>query len=103
MVINKAGQVALRWTINTNGKTIRIENSNRYYVFIPKQNVVMAWVEAIDVPRLLAHREKSCNCANGTYKNAFEPCSLVNVNMWSFNDRHGSLQSDYREENDGVG
>jgi hypothetical protein len=96
-VINSKGQMALRWTINTNGKTVRIGSSDKYYVFVPKQNVVMAWVDSEDVMRLLAVREKSCNCNNGTFKNAFEPCSLINVNLWMFNDRNGSLSSDYKE------
>lgn len=97
MVVNSKDQVALRWTINTNGKTVRIGDTTKYYVFTPKFNVVMAWVDREDVDRLLAVREKSCNCANGTYKLAFEPCSLVNVNLWMFGVREGSLESDYRE------
>jgi hypothetical protein len=72
-------------------------STDKYYVFQPKFNVVMAWVDAEDVPALLNKKEKSCNCNNGTFKNAFEPCSLVNVNLWMFGDRNGSLESDYRE------
>ena len=101
MVVNSKQQVALRWTINTNGKTVRIGDSSKYYVFVPKHNVVMAWVDQEDLVRLLAVREKSCNCNNGTYKNAFEYCSLVNVNLWMFGVREGSLESDYREITDG--
>ena len=97
MVKNSQNQVALRWTINTNGKTVRIGDSDKYYVFQPKMNVVMAWVDEQDVSRLLAVREKSCNCNNGTYKFAFEYCSLINVNLWMFGDRNGSLESDYME------
>ena len=100
-VINSKNQTALRWTINTNGKTVRMGSSDKYYVFTPKFNVVMAWVDDVDVPALLNKKEKSCSCANGTYKNAFEPCSLVNVNLWMFGDRHGSLASDYREVENG--
>ena len=72
-------------------------NTDKYYVFVPKQNVVMAWVDEADVPAMLIKKEKTCNCNSGTYKNAFEYCSLVNVNLWMFNNREGSLQSDYRE------
>lgn len=91
------GDVALQWTINTNGKTIRIDGTQQYYVFSPKMNVVMAWVKPEHLPALLNHKEKSCNCNNGTYKNAFVPATLINVNLWMFQNREGSLLSDYRE------
>lgn len=100
MVVNSADQIALQWTINTNGKTVQIGGTDKYYVFVPKLQVVMAWVDRTDVPRLMTHREKTCNCAGGTYKNAFAPASLVNVNLWMFGNREGSLQSDYREVDD---
>ena len=95
MVRNSQGQIALRWTINTNGKTVQM--GEKYYVFQPKMNVVMAWVDPQDVPSLLNVREKICNCNNGTKKLAFEYCSLVNVNLWMFANREGSLLSDYVE------
>jgi len=101
MVINSQNQTALRWTINTNGKTVKIDGTDRYYVFQPKHNIVMAWINNEDVQRLLSVREKSCNCNNGTFKNAFEYCSLVNVNLWMFDNREGSLESDYREVENG--
>lgn len=97
MVQRSSGEIALQWTINTNGKTVRIGDTDTYYVFIPKMNVSMAWVRPEHVPQLLAHREKTCNCAGGTYKNAFSYASLINVNLWCFGVREGSLQSDYRE------
>jgi hypothetical protein len=97
MVQRENGDIALQWTINTNGKTVQISGTNIYYMFIPKMNVVMSWVKPEHVVQLLSHREKSCNCNNGTMKNAFIPASLVNVNLWSFGNREGSLLSDYRE------
>lgn len=100
-VVNSKGQTALRWTINTNGKTVRMGASDKYYVFTPKHNVVMAWVDAEDVPALLVKKEKSCNCNSGTFKNAFEYNSLVNTNMWMFDNRDGSLSSDYKEIENG--
>jgi len=84
MVQRSNGDIALQWTINTNGKTIRIGETEQYYVFVPKSNVVMCWVRPENVPALLAHREKTCNCNNGTFKNAFVPASLTNVNLWMF-------------------
>lgn len=97
MVQRSDGRIALQWTINTNGKTVRIGDSDIYYVFTPKANVVMEWIRPEHVPQLLAHRERSCKCAGGTYKNAFTYASLINTNLWSYNNREGSLQSDYRE------
>lgn len=97
MVVNSSGEVALQWMMNTNGKTIRIGSTDQYYVFVPKMNVVMCWVKKEHLPSLLTHKEKSCNCNNGTYKNAFAPATLINVNLWMFGNRDGSLQSDYRE------
>jgi len=101
MVINAKKQVAMRYTISTNGKTVRIDGTPRYYVFTPKHNVPMAWVDQEDVARLLTVREKSCNCNNGTYKFAFEYCSLINVNMWMFSNRDGSPEADYQEVENG--
>lgn len=97
MVQRSDGTIALQWVINTNGKTVQIGGTGQYYVFTPKMNVVMAWVNPEHVSQLLSHREKTCNCNNGTYKNAFSIAPLVNVNLWSFGNREGSLQSDYRE------
>jgi len=97
MVVNNSGQVALKWVINPNGKTVRIGDTQKYYVFQPKLHVVMAWVDALDVDRLLAVREKTCNCNNGTFKNAFTFANLIDVNLWQTGDRHGSLLSDYQE------
>jgi hypothetical protein len=97
MVQRANGDIALQWAINTNGKTIRIGDSDTYYVFTPKLNVVMAWVSPEHVPSLLSHKEKTCNCNNGTYRNAFVYAPLINVNLWMFGNREGSLLSDYRE------
>lgn len=100
MVQRTDGAIALQWVINTNGKTVQISGTDTYYVFIPKMNVVMAWVKPEHVPQLLSHREKTCNCNNGTFKNAFSPATLINVNLWSFGNREGDLKSDYREVDD---
>lgn len=97
MVKKTSGQIAIKWTINPNGKTVRIDGTKKYYVFQPKFHVVMAWVDESDVPGLLGVREKTCNCNNGTFKQAFEYANLLDVNLWEFGDRHGSVKADYRE------
>ena len=101
MVVNSRNQVALRWTINPNGKTVQIKGTDVYYVFEPRNHVVMAWINSEHVPALMAVWEKGCNCGNGAKKHAFEYNSLVNTNLWMFNNREGSLESDYKEVNDG--
>lgn len=100
MVKNSQGQIAIKWVINPNGKTVRIGDTQQYYVFQPKYHVVMAWINEEHVPALLTKKEKTCNCNNGTFKNAFVYANLIDVNLWMYGDRHGSLQSDYKEIED---
>jgi len=90
MIKNTSGQIALKWTINPNGKTVRMGETNRFYVFQPKFHVVMAWVDLSDAPALLTKKEKTCNCNNGTFKQAFEYANLLDVNLWMTGDRHGN-------------
>src|SRR5688572_33363866 len=92
MIKNQSGQIALKWMINPNGKTVQIGGTGRYYVFTPKVHVVMAWVNESDVPALLLQKHKTCNCNNGTYKQAFEYANLLDVNLWMTGDRHGEGQ-----------
>jgi hypothetical protein len=94
---NDDGSIAIKWVINPNGKTIQIEGTNRYYVFIPQNHVVMSWVQEQDVARLLSFRQKTCNCGGGMFKNAFEYANLIDVNVFTYNNRHGSLESNYVE------
>jgi hypothetical protein len=103
MVTNTQGQIALKWTINPNGKTVQMQGTEQYYVFIPKYHVVMAWVNPEHVDALLAKKEKTCMCNNGTYKNAFAYANLLDVNLWETGDRHGKLTvTHYREVADGT-
>ncbi len=102
MVKRNDGTIAIQWVINTNGKTVRIGNTDRYYVFIPKNNVVMAWVQEQDIAQLLVHKEKTCNCNNGTFKNAFQLAPIINVNVWNYNNRDMGIDADYTEVPDGV-
>lgn len=88
MIKNTEGQVALKWVINPNGKTVKIAGTDQYYVFMPKYHVVMAWVSPDHAQSLLAVKEKTCNCNNGTYKNAFQLAHLLDVNLWMTGDRH---------------
>ena len=92
MIKNQSGQIALKWMINPNGKTVRMGETDKYYVFQPKFHVVMAWVDEQDISSLLTTKHKTCNCNNGTYKQAFEHANLLDVNLWMTGDRHGEGQ-----------
>lgn len=84
-VINDAGQVAIQYVISPNNKRVIIESTGGDYYFSAKNQVNLAWVNKADVPFLLGVMEKSCNCNNGTYKNAFSPATLTNVNIYDHN------------------
>ena len=101
MVINDSGQVAVKWTINPNGKTVKIDGTDRYYVFQPKFHVVMEWINPDDVERLLSVRQKTCNCANGVFKQAFDYANLLDVNLWMNGDRYGVIHPNYQEIENG--
>ena len=75
--------------INPNGKTVRIGDTEQYYVFRPNFHVVMAWVKPEHIDLLLSKREKTCNCNNGTFKNAFAIASMLDVNLFMTGTRHG--------------
>lgn len=97
MIQRDDGKIAIKWTINPNGKTVQIDGTKLFYVFTPRNHVVMEWVSPEHVDRLLAVKQKTCNCANGTYKQAFEYANIIDVNVFLYNNRHGSLESNYRE------
>lgn len=82
MVVNEHGQVAVQYVITENPKLVQLEDVHRDYFFSPQYHVNLAWVKTEDLQRLLAVKEKSCNCNNGTYKNAFVLASLTNVNIY---------------------
>lgn len=101
MIQNNQGQIAIKWTINPNGKTVKIDGTDRYYVFTPSFHVVLAWVNPDDVARLLVVKHKTCNCNNGTFKNAFVYANLIDVNVWASGDRHGNgVERTWSEVND---
>lgn len=85
---NESGQVALKWTLNRVPKTIKIDGTDRYYVAVSKLNVHIYWVNEDDVERLLAYREKTCNCNNGTYVNALVYANEIDKNLHLCGNRH---------------
>ena len=89
MMTNEKGQVLLKWVLPRPPKPVKIEGTNRVYIFGYNFNVCAAWVEPQDVERMLLVREKICNCANGTYKNAFVPANLLDRNLFVYGNREG--------------
>lgn len=75
------GKVALQHR-TTNPVTVQIDGTDRVYTFVPQNNVSLAWVEEQDVNRLLAIKEKSCNCGNGAKAQKFFLASDINVCLW---------------------
>jgi len=102
MIQRDDGMVAIKWVINPNGKTVKIDNTDIYYVFVPQNHVVLAWVNSEHVDRLLSVRQKTCNCAGGVFKQAFEYANMIDVNVFTYNNRHGDLTMNYREVDSGI-
>ena len=75
-VINDAGDVAMHYVITTN------DHNYGPYNFHSITNVNMCWVPPNVVSGMLQTMEKSCNCNNGTMKNAYRCASLANVNIY---------------------
>lgn len=85
---NDAGQYALKWALNRPAKTVVIDGTKRYYAPIYKYNVAMIWVEPEDVEKILAIREKTCNCNNGTYNQAYVFANQIDINLHKCGDRN---------------
>jgi hypothetical protein len=86
-ICNDDGKVALKWVLPRPVKPVKIDGTDRIYIFTYNQHVCMAWVEEKDATRLLNHKEKTCNCNNGTYKNAFVLCNQLDVCLWTTGER----------------
>lgn len=102
MIQRNDGTIAVKWVINPNGKTVQIDGTSQYYVFVPKNHVVLAWVTPEHLDRLLAVRQKTCNCGGGTFKQAFELANMIDVNVWTWNSRDMGIGADYREVENGL-
>lgn len=98
MVKRSDGRIALKWVLPRPAQTTKIDGTDRYYTFAPPRfNVWMEWVLPEDVDRLLAFKAKTCNCNNGTFRNAFEYANLLDVNLWENGDRYGKPENNYEE------
>lgn len=88
VITNEAGQVALKWNLNRPAQTLRIDGTDRYYVFTYAHHVAMIWADPADAEKILAIRMKTCNCNNGTYNFAVVPANQIDVNLHKCGDRN---------------
>lgn len=88
---NAEGRVGMKWAIphRLAPPHIAMQGTDRVYTPEYKWNIAMIWVEEEDVERLLSHKEKTCNCKNGTYRQAFVIASALDVNLWRTGNREG--------------
>ena len=85
---NDAGQVAIKWILNRPARTIQVGSTKKYYVPVYKMQVAMIWADESDVEAILAVKEKTCNCNNGTYQSAFVLANQIDVNLHKCGNRH---------------
>jgi hypothetical protein len=88
---NAQGQVLLKWVLPRPPKIVQIAGTDRTYTFSYNFNVCASWVNPEDVSRMLLIKEKTCNCAGGTYKQAFMYCNQLDHNLWLFGNREGKV------------
>ena len=75
---NEQGQIALK-RLRTNQRLVKV-SKNKAYVFVPKNNICLAWVEEEDVPKILAIKR---NCCGGSGKQEFFYALEHDVARWS--------------------
>jgi hypothetical protein len=96
MIKNQDGKIAIKWVLNRIPPVRGIEIGKKRYGIISQRNVHLSWVEQSDLQPLLKHKEKTCNCNNGTKVNAFALASRLDVGIHEQGDRH-YLNPDYTE------
>lgn len=89
---NAEGKVLMKWTLPRPPKLVKIDGTDRTYTFTYKMNICAAFIDPLDVERMLTVREKVCNCNNGTYKFAFDFANHLDFNLFVFGNREGIQQ-----------
>ena len=100
MVVNTEGKIAIKWAIQQRmPKAVRIDETGEYFVFTSRQNVSMDWVNPEYVAKILSIKETAgCKCNKGNLQPAYTYASLIDVNLWTYNDRHTPEGAPYKEE-----
>lgn len=95
MIRNQDGKIAIKWVLQRiPPRDIQIGKTR--YGISSQRNVHLSWVEDSDLKSLLDYKMKTCNCNNGTKKNAFALASRLDVGIFEQGDRH-YLNPDYME------
>jgi hypothetical protein len=79
MVENTEGKVALKY-MTTNQKLVTAPSGNQY-VFVPKHNISMAWVEKKDAGPLVGMK-KGCKCGSNSKKQVIFYAQDHDVRRW---------------------
>ena len=80
MITNPAGQVALKYY--QPAKVLAQQTpTGAGYVFTPRANISLSWVEPGDVDNLL-QRRAGCKCGGGRKKQAFSYANEDDVRRW---------------------
>lgn len=95
MIKNQNGQVAVRWVLQRIPPR-DVQVGEHHYGIASQRNVHLLWANQEDVSRLLDYKMKTCNCNNGTKRNAFILASRLDVGIFEAGDRH-YLNPDYTE------
>ena len=82
MQTNEQGQIAVK-RLRQNQKLIQITDE-KYYVFIPRHNVCMAWVDPEDVDFVL---RQTISCCGNSHKKQFWIASEQDVRQHLFGGR----------------
>lgn len=95
MIRNQDGKVAVKWVLQRIPPRDIQVGTNRYPIS-SQRNVHLSWVQKSDLNSILNYQMKTCNCNNGTKRNAFALASRLDVGVFEQGDRH-YLNPNYTE------
>jgi len=76
----------------SNGWNVSVDGT--VYIFTPRRNVSMAWVRREHLEKILSMGTRGC-C--GGRRKRFHLASLINVNLWTYGERHKPEDATYKE------
>lgn len=79
---NDAGQIALKYYQPSQVIAQNLPSGKDGYVFIPRANISLAWIDPQDVANLL-DRRGGCNCGGSQKQRAFEYANESDVRRWT--------------------
>ena len=95
-ITDSNGNVFMKWALEhrnldpmQKNKVVELTKNDAVHKFSYNWNIAGGWVTLEEAEKLLTVRLKVCNCANGTYKNAFIFGSLLDKNLFTAGNREG--------------